>query len=202
MHKNRLSHEGIYQEYSTFDQFHSSIGLWNSFFLVKSAMLLIVSIFIIHELSTLSQYPKNSTLYVFGFASLINLSCMLRWMMNWPKIYRLVYLIVNGMKMLMIMLVSQLPVLMGFVYAAIFLFGFVASAADSFVKIFKLYIAMIFGDSLYGNYTDFSDGSETYNVLSFVFNTVLISILIWICFTAYTGLTTWVDHHFISQLTT
>lgn len=199
IHKMRLAYDGVYKEYSSFDQFHTSIGLWNTLFLLKSIFTLAFSIFVIVDTNTISQYPQNKTLYAFGISAFFSISCFIRWMMYWPKIYRIVNLIVNGARMLMMMIISQIPFLFALMFSAIYLFGFVANATDSIVKLLKLFIAFIFGDSLYGNYTEFSDGSSAYNTMSFVFNSCLISVLIWLFFTSYTGLITWVDHHFNAQ---
>ena len=199
-HNKKLVSDGAYKELTTYDQFHVTIGMWNTFFLIKSILHLFLAIFLIYDSISLSQYPMNSTMIMFGFSGFFTTLCALRWLMRWPKSYRAVYIMTKGFTRLAVLATGQLPILVSLLLAAVFLFGFVARISESFIKLGEIIIAIIFGDSLYGTYSDFSDGSHNYNVLSFIFTTMLIAVLIWLFFTSYTAVMTYVDHHFISQL--
>ena len=199
-HKLRLLSDGAYKELSTHKQFHTTIGMWNTFFLIKSILELIVAILIIADSTSLSQYPENQTIFMFGISGLIIVVCALRWFMQWPKCYRVVHIINKGISRLAIMFIGQAPIIVALAFAGTFLFGFVSRISQSFVKLLESFIALTFGDSLYSLYADFSDNSTEYNIMSFVYNTVLIAVMIWVFFTSYTAVMTYVDHHFISQL--
>lgn len=201
IHRKRLLVDSIYKELTLFDQFHTTIGFWNIFFFIKSVLVVILSLIVISDSSKISQYPSHRSMHIFGVASFIATSCALRWFIHWPKVYRLTLLFVNGIRRIVINLASQSIILLSLMLATVFLFGFVAQKAESFIDLLKLFISMIFGDSLYPTYTEFSDGSFEYNLMSFIFNSFLIMVLIWIFFTANTAIMTWVDHHIISQLT-
>ena len=199
-HNHKLVTDGAYKELTTYEQFHVTIGLWNSFFLIKSILHLFLAVFLIYDSVSLSQFPMNSTMIMFGISGLFTTLCFLRWLMRWPKSYRVVYIMTKGFTRLVILAAGQLPILVSLLLAAVFLFGFVARIVESFVKLGEVIIAVIFGDSLYGTYSDLSDGSHNYNTLSFIYSTILVAVLIWIFFTSYTAVMTYVDHHFISQL--
>lgn len=201
IHRRRLYVDSIYKELTLFDQFHSTIGFWNLFFFFKSLFVLILSFIVMSDSAKISQYPSNVSMQMFGVSSFIAIGCILRWFMQWPKIYRVVILFVYGLRRVIILLSSQLIISLALMFAVIFLFGFVAPKVASFIDLSKLFISMIFGDSLYPTYTEFSDGSFEYNLMSFVYMSGLITVLIWIFFTANTAIMTWVDHHIISQLT-
>ena len=199
-HNQKLISDGAYKELTTYDQFHTTIGMWNTFFLIKSILLLFLAIWVIYDSNHLSQYPENSTMIMFGISGFFTVLCALRWFMKWPKCYRVVYIMSKGFSRLMVLIIGQMPILVSLMLACVFLFGFVARISESFVKLLEIIIAVIFGDSLYGTYSDLTDGSSEYNTMSFVFSTILVAVMIWIFFTSYTATMTYVDHHFISQL--
>lgn len=193
-HRFLLVNSGEYKEKRSFDQFHETIGLWNSLFFLRSMFMLITSISILRASSSLTQYINFDTMKIFGFSSLLSISCCLRWVARWPLIYRSAFIVKQAFSSLVIMFTGQSPVAIALILTGIFLFGFVSRIAENVFLMVEALVSLTFGDSLYSLYDDFSDGSLTYNTISFVYVTLLIGVMIWVFFTSYTALMTSLDH--------
>ena len=57
-------------------------------------------------------------------------------------------------------------------FVRMLLFGRVASISQSMVNLSKVFLSVTFGDMIAGVYQQFTYGSETYNILDFVYLTI------------------------------
>ena len=104
-----------------------------------------------------------------------------------PNCYSVVIVIRQAFGRLMMVIVGILPVALGMMFIGMFLFGRVASISQSMVNLSEVFLSVTFGDMIAGVYQLFTDGSETYNILAFIYVTLMTAVAMWLFFTAFTA---------------
>jgi hypothetical protein len=71
-----------YKEIGFFDQFHTTMGLWNPIIIVRSFLTLVATTSILLDDHILTQLPANATLCVFGASAAFSVASGLRYIMQ------------------------------------------------------------------------------------------------------------------------
>ena len=118
------------------------------------------------------------------------LSCIatgIRWLHFVPNFYSVVIAIRQAFGHLMMVIVGILPVALGIMFVGMYLFGRFANISQSLVSLSEVFLSVTFGDMIAGVYQLFTDGSETYNILAFIYVTLMTAVAMWLFFTAFTA---------------
>jgi len=198
-HHIKLQTDSSYKDLEPSEQFHSTIGLWNTFFLIKSVIEVGFSSSVLYELKNFSQYPSTKVMGLFGVSGFFTVFCTLRYFIQWKKSYRVILILKHSIAKILTTLIGQAPILMGFMFVAVFMFGFISTYTESFVTLFISVLALIFGDNVYGVFNEFTDGSAKYNRIAFIYVSSLIAVMIWVFFTSYTGVMGQVNSYVIKN---
>ena len=198
-HKSR-AHHAPYNEMDLFDQFHTSIGFWDPFFLVTQIILLICSVLVLCERTQLTQYLSQSSIVAFGIGSFLLIVSSLRCLKSFFGFYKVVLIVRYGVMRLINLCLAQSPLFISMMLVSIFLFGFVTQATQSFTSLFEMILALTFGDNIYEVYKAYTDGSTGYNINSFVFVTIMTAITMWLFFPTFTASIMYIHKHFVRKL--
>jgi hypothetical protein len=187
-HQEKLAvGHGDYVDLSFWKQFHEVIGFWEPLTLASSAFVLASSIFMLIDLGRITQFPSQQTVLVFGFGALLAVITGMRYLHYFPGMYSVVLVIRQAFLKLMLVAIGIAPIVFAFLFAGIFLFGLVSSVSESFLLMFEAVLSVTFGDVIARVYGFFTDGSEIYNVLSFLYATTLTALAMWLFFTSFTA---------------
>ena len=110
-----------------------------------------------------------------------------RWFNFSPKTYELVMIVRASFTRLMSILVGLTPLIMAFMMVGVFLFGLVSDISRTYYRFLQLFFGLIFGDDMYGVYTYYTDGTNTYTYMAFIFVTALGILAGYIFFPAFTA---------------
>lgn len=182
------------------EQFHSTIGLWDSFCFIQNIFSIFSALVGIVDAQKLTQYPSSFSIHVFGLSALLICSGLLRWMSGFGRCYLIVTIIRSSFFRIMTIFLSQSPFLVSMIFISIFIFGAVTRVAESMISLIELILCLIFGDNIYIVYQSFTDGFYTYNWHCFIFVSLMTIILMWLFFPLYTALIHQVYKEDISEL--
>jgi hypothetical protein len=187
-HQEKLSiGHGDYVDLSFWEQFHDVIGFWEPLTLASSGFVLASSGSMLGDLVRITQFPSQRTVLLFGFGSLLAVITGMRYLHHFPGMYSVVLVIRQAFLKLMLVAIGIAPIVFAFLFAGIFLFGLVSSVSESFLLLFEAILSVTFGDIIARVYGFFTDGSEVYNTLAFLYATTLTAFAMWLFFTSFTA---------------
>ena len=187
IHKTLMMTNAEYSDLDSYEQFHSVIGFWLPLSLVTSFLVFAAACCLAVDANKMTQFPSQRTVVVFGVAALFCIAGGIRWLHFVPNCYSVVIVIRQAFGRLMLVIVGILPVAFGLMFVGLFLFGRVATVSQSMVNLSEIFLSVTFGDMIAGVYQLFTDGSETYNILAFVYVTLMTAVAMWLFFTAFTA---------------
>ena len=187
IHKTLMLTNAEYSDLDSYEQFHSVIGFWLPLSLLTSVVVFAAACCLAIDANKMTQFPSQRTVVVFGVAALLSIATGIRWLHFVPNCYSVVIVIRQAFGRLMMVIVGILPVALGIMFIGMFLFGRVASISQSMVNLSEVFLSVTFGDMIAGVYQLFTDGSETYNILAFIYVTLMTAVAMWLFFTAFTA---------------
>lgn len=199
-HRRLLKTNPMYEDLDPYEQFHSTIGFWTPIFLITEIFILITGIAFLFDSQRFTQYIPTSSTMLYGFSSLLVVSTVTRWLRDYPACYALVYIIRQAFVKLMEIVIGIAPIVMAVVMIMIFLFGFVGQITESMIVLVQTLLSVTFGDMISDYYLTLTDGSLTYNILSFIFCSLSTALAVWLFFTSFTAQMTSIYSEQISYL--
>ena len=199
-HHHLLKTNPMYEDLDPYEQFHSTIGFWTPIFLISEIFILIMGIVFLVDSQRFTQYLPTSSTMFYGFSSFLILSTVVRWLRDFPACYALVYIIRQAFVKLMEIVIGIAPIVLAIIMIMIFLFGYVGQVTESMIVLVQNLLSVTFGDMISDYYLSMTDGSLTYNVLSFIFCTITTAIAVWLFFTSFTAQMTSIYSEQVSSL--
>lgn len=196
-HRIKLQTNVVYEDIEFSEQLHSTIGYWPIFNLLNSIVGIICSSIMMIDSTKFTQFPSAKALKAFAFPALLAFVECLNWFKRMQKVYRLVVLTRIAIVPFINIFISLFPLAVSMIFICIFLFGHVSKLSISLWKVMEFMIALTFGDMMLDFYRKFSDGSQVYNTLSFIFITMMSIVLIWLFFTTFTATMTNIHRSFV-----
>lgn len=186
-HRYLLKTNPEYGDLDPYEQFHSTIGFWTPIFVLTEIVMVVMSIVFLADSQTITQYLPKSSTFLYGISSLLLITTTVRWLHAYPPCYALVFIIRQAFIKLMLIVIGIAPIVLALVFVSIFLFGFVGEITESMVILVETLLSVTFGDMINDFYAAFTDGTLLYNILSFIYATISVAIVMWLFFTSFTA---------------
>ena len=199
-HNYLFNNNPEYHDLENKEQFHKTIGFWAFYYVINNVFSTIASFYMLIDANQLTQFPSNKSLKFFGIQCLLMIVMFLRWMVIFPKVYRVVQITKLSINALLSIILGIFPLLVSLMFISIFLFGFVTMFASSFVKLFESDLSLTFGDMISTVYESYTDGTTYYNILAFIFVTIMVAIGMWLFFTVFTASITYLHRSYLSKI--
>lgn len=199
-HLHLIRTNPVYEDLDPYEQFHSTIGFWNPIFLISELFMIVMGIVFLADSQRFTQYLPTSSTMFYGFSSFLIVSTVARWLRDFPACYALVYIIRQAFIKLMEIVIGIAPIVLSIVMLMIFLFGYVGQVTESMIVLVENILSVTFGDMISDYYLSLTDGSLTYNILSFIFCTISTAIAVWLFFTSFTAQMTSIYSEQVSSL--
>jgi hypothetical protein len=197
-HRELMGTDPLYHELSPYEQFHSVIGFWAPISLATSASLIVAGLSMISDLNGITQFPSQTACVTFGLAGLLTIVTSVRYLKRVPHCYAVVLIIRQALGRFLMLMFILAPFIAALVFVGIFMFGFVSFHSENTASILRVILSIMFGDNILPTYAEFSDDSPIYNLLSFIYVTILTALAMWMFFTLFTAETVAI---FQSQIT-
>jgi hypothetical protein len=135
----------------------------------------------------MTQFVSMLGLRVFscGFFAASFVAC--RWFVFKLECYELVLIIRVSFSRLVSVLAGLLPLICALMMTGLFLFGLVSDISKAYYRFIQLFLGLIFGDEMFAVYSYYSDGSDVYNYMAFVFVMATSIVAGYIFFPAFTA---------------
>jgi hypothetical protein len=194
------STNAIYMDLESYEQFHSVIGFWEPLGLLTSLIAVAASVALVVDVTRLTQFPSQSATVLFGLGAFFSVTQAARWLRYFPHCYSAFLIIRHAFVKIIFVGIGIAPIVFGMTFIGVFLFGLVSDVAESMIKIFEAILSVTFGDMILRAYLSFTDGSSEYNLLAFVYVSIMVACAMWIFFTAFTAQTVLVYRRQLSYL--
>ena len=175
-HKEWRQKDPVFRDLEVVEQIHLSLGFWHPLHFVMEAFLLAASVVLLVESQKMTQFISMISIQIFAVAFFLTVCIAPRWFILWPNVYQVVLIIRVAFTRLVSTFVGLLPIICAFMMFAVFLFGLVSDITKNYYRYMQLFLGLVFGDDTYNIFSYFSNGTLTYDVLSFFF-TMLIALL-------------------------
>lgn len=199
-HHLLLKTNPMYEDLDPYEQFHSTIGFWTPIFLITEIFMLVMGVVFLVDSQRFTQYLPTSSTMLYGFSSLLIVATVVRWLRDFPACYALVYIIRQAFIKLMEIVIGIAPIVLAIVLIMIFLFGYVGQVTETMIVMVENLLSVTFGDMISDYYLSLTDGSLTYNILSFIFCTISTALAVWLFFTSFTAQMTSIYSEQVSYL--
>jgi hypothetical protein len=103
------------------------------------------------------------------------------------KTYELVLIIRVSFMRLLSIFFGLLPLICALMMVGLFLFGLVSDISKTYYRFVQLFLGLIFGDDMYAVYSYYTDGTDVYTYLAFVYVTATGIVAGYIFFPAFTA---------------
>lgn len=187
LHRKLMQTNPSYGDLTPYEQYHSTIGFWRILNLITVIFLLITSCMFLYDSFSFTQFVSRETQMVYGFSSFLCILCLVQWLHFIPSCYCIVLIIRQAFGTILLIMIGILPIVLALAFVVIFLFGYVSELTKSMVVLLETILSVTFGDMISDFYLAFTDGSEIYNDLAFVFVTICTAISMWLFFTSFTA---------------
>jgi hypothetical protein len=199
-HQFLMANSTEYFDLAFIDRWHATIGFWTPFFVVQAIINSIMGGAALLDTRHITQYPSAAVVRLFGFCSFVTIFTTLRWLRTFPKIYRVMEIMRESGNFVIAILFAVLPAGAAMIFISVFLFGLVSRFDVSYIKLVEAFLSITFGDMLSVVYEAYSDQSKTYNIMSFVFVTIVIIVCMWMVSATFTATMMYVHRVYISKI--
>ena len=186
-HRLKLKKDVMYRILDPYEQFHSTIGFWPFVLLFAEIFAVLAGIWFLRDSQAFTQYPRLPTIILFGFSSFFLIAALVRLLQYYPQAYSTALIVRQVFVKLMLIIVSILPIILSLMFVGIFIFSFVSDLSEKFVILCESFLSVTFGDMISDFYASFTDNTELYNILSFIYVTLAVAIVMWLFFTSFTA---------------
>jgi hypothetical protein len=170
-----------------YQQIHYSIGFWAPIHLLMDIILIVTSAYLWHESTIMTAFVSMWGLRVFSFGFFAGCFVACRWFSFKLEFYELVLIMRVSFSKLVSVLAGLLPLICALMMIGLFLFGLVSDISKTYYRFIQLFLGLIFGDDMYAVYSYYTDGSDAYNYMAFVFVTAIGVVAGYIFFPAFTA---------------
>ena len=200
LHMKWRQTDSSYRDLPLYDQIHHSIGFWHPLHLVTEIILVAVSAFLFIEAKNMTQFVSIVALRIFAVGVFMSFWMACRWFSFSPKTYELVLIMRVSFTRLINIFVGLLPLICAFMMVGLFLFGLVSDISRSYYRFLQLFFGLIFGDDMYGVYEYYTDGTDVYTYMAFVYVTATGILAGYIFFPAFTATISFLREHEVVPL--
>lgn len=191
--------DGAYCDLELTKQVHSSIGYWVITFLFFHIILFCCSISMLFYSKNITQYPSKLVLECYAIGSFGILLCFLRWLHPFKKCYMVVLFVKNAISILLSVTIGQFPIVCAMIFVCSYLFSF-SEFSQGYVTLFECLLSLTFGDNISTIYEAFTNGETVFNILGFIWITIVTAIAMWLFFTTFTASVTYIYKIFVYPL--
>jgi hypothetical protein len=110
-----------------------------------------------------------------------------QWLIFPMKTYELVLMIGLSFMRLVSIFIGLLPLICALMMIGLFLFGLVSDISKTYYRFVQLFLGLIFGDDMYAVYSYYTDGTDVYTYMAFVYVTATGIVAGYIFFPAFTA---------------
>ncbi|KAH0790737.1 hypothetical protein GPJ56_005332 [Histomonas meleagridis] len=181
--------DSTYNDLDVYDQIHFSLGFWHPLQFVMNIVLIILSVFLMIESFTLTQYLSSRTINLFSIGFFLVMIIICRWFVYMRNVYQIVLIIRVSFVRLVSIFIGFLPLVCALMMFGIYLFGLVSmpNVTFSYYRFFQMFIGNVFGDDNFGFYQYFTDGSNLFDVLSLIYCSLIGIVSGYAVFPAFTA---------------
>lgn len=165
--------DSFYNDLEIVDQIHLSIGFWTPIHFIMNILLIILSFKLLRQSYIITQYISKRSINFYAYSFFITISVICRWLVYFPKLYQIILIIRVSFIRLLSIAIGYLPFICALMMFGLFLFGMVSDITFEYYRFFQMFIGIIFGDDEFGFYSDYSDKSILFEILSFIYCTLI-----------------------------
>jgi hypothetical protein len=186
-HNEWRTNDPGYRDCDAYEQIHYSIGFWHPIHLVMDLLLVGTASVMLWESNHMTQYVSmfGMRMFAVGFFAACFVAC--QWFSVSMKTYELVLIIRVSFMRLLSILIGLLPLICALMMIGLFLFGLVSDISKTYYRFVQLFLGLIFGDDMYAVYSYYTDGTDVYTYLAFVYVTATGIVAGYIFFPAFTA---------------
>lgn len=181
------------------EQYHMAIGYWTTIDLISTILIVISSIYMIHEANILTQFVSQVGIELVSVAMGFSLIRVSQWFIYYMPFYQLIVILRAAFMQLVYLIISILPLVTGFSLLGIFSFGFIDETFLTFRYLVQRMITSGMGDSIDDFFIIIDDGTTLVSWLSFIYVGTITAAGMWIIFTSCIATIQHVHHSYILE---